>query len=88
MNNDRLTSPLRDAEHALLEINMLQIMHQPQDRLKSFLYCLDFVRGLVLAELNLIERNARDAYNLDPTDGNDGERATARNIKRRWMDAA
>ena len=88
MNNDRLTSTIRDTEAALNGLDITDIIRAEDARLAHLANELTRVVRLVQSEIWSRERDARDAYNLDPTDGNDGERATARNIKRRWMDAA
>ena len=87
-DHDRLTSTLRDAEAALNGLDITDVIRADDARLARLATELTRVVRLVQSEIWSRERDERDAYNLDPTDGNDGERAIARNVKRRWMDAA
>jgi len=88
-DHDRLTSTLRDAEAALNGLDITDIIRAEDARLAHLANELTRVVRLVQSEIYSRERNARDAYNLDPTDGNWIEHHQARTWKREQMkDAA
>jgi ferredoxin len=84
-DTDRLTSTLRDAEAALCGLEAVDVFQSDDRRLVRLSAELDRVRQMIRHELFVRERDARDAFNTDPTDGNWIEHHQARTWKREQM---